>query len=42
MSGIIANIKRCKTCENICDANIGLNIIRCSYCFQGSVKGWTC
>ena len=31
MSGIVANIKRCK---NIYDANIGLNMIRCPYCFQ--------
>lgn len=31
MSGVVANIKRCK---NIYDANIGLNMIRCPYCFQ--------
>lgn len=34
MSGIVANIKRCKKCKNIYDANIGLNMIRCPYCFQ--------
>lgn len=34
MSGVVANIKRCKKCKNIYDANIGLNMIRCPYCFQ--------
>ena len=34
MSGIVANIKRCKKCKNIYDANIGLSMIRCPYCFQ--------
>ena len=31
MSGVVANIKRCKKCKNIYDANIGLNMIRCPY-----------
>ena len=34
MSGVVANIKRCKKCKNIYDANIGLNMIRCPYCFH--------
>ena len=34
MSGVVANIRRCKNCKNIYDANIGLNMIRCPYCFQ--------
>ncbi len=33
MSGIVAKIVRCKKCKNIYDANIGLNMIRCPYCF---------
>lgn len=37
MSGVVANIKRCKKCKNIYDANIGLNMIRCPYCFQEQV-----
>lgn len=34
MSGVVANIKRCNKCKNIYDVNIGLNMIRCPYCFQ--------
>lgn len=34
MSGVVANIRRCKNCKNIYDANIGLNMIRCPYCFK--------
>ena len=34
MSGVVASIKRCKRCKNIYDANIGLNMIRCPYCFK--------
>lgn len=34
MSGIVANIKRCNRCKNIYDANIGLNMLRCPYCFK--------
>ncbi len=37
MSGVVANIKRCKKCKNIYDANIGLNMIRCPYCFNKQV-----
>lgn len=37
MSGIAANIKRCKQCKNIYDANIGLNMIRCPYCLHEQV-----
>jgi len=37
MSGVVANIKRCKKCKNIYDANIGLNMIRCPYCFHEQV-----
>ena len=33
MSRVVANIKGCKKCKNIYDANIGLNMIRCPYCF---------
>lgn len=39
MSGIVANIKRCKQCKNIYDANIGLNMIRCPYCLHEQVPG---
>lgn len=34
MSGVVANIRRCKNCKNIYDGNIGLNMIRCPYCFK--------
>lgn len=37
MSGIVANIKKCKKCKNIYDANIGLNMLRCPYCFHEQV-----
>lgn len=34
MSGVVANIKRCRNCKNIYDANIGLNMLKCPYCFH--------
>lgn len=41
MSGVVANIKRCKKCKNIYDANISLNMIRCPYCFYEQVPIFT-
>lgn len=37
MSGVVATIKRCKKCRNIYDANIGLSMLRCPYCFHEQV-----
>ena len=37
MSGVVSNIKRCKKCKNIYDANIGLDMIRGHHCFQEQV-----
>lgn len=34
MSGVVANIRRCKNCKNIYDGNIGLNMIRYPCCFK--------
>lgn len=40
MSGVAANIKRCKKCKNIYDANVELNMFRCPYCFQEQVPNY--